>query len=495
MTDLPHKVAGLILQKSLIEEGDLVVAAVSGGADSLTLLHILSWLKKEKVISFFLHVAHLNHGLRGKAALEDLHFVRREARKLGLPFTAGLVEAGLFQKRHGFSPEDAARRLRYNYLQQLSTRLGAKCLAVGHNLDDQAETVLLNLLRGTGPDGLAGMKYKRKMGGGANLLLIRPLLETSRGEIDDYCREKGLSPRLDHTNLERRFLRNKVRLDLIPYLERNYNSNLRQGLFRLSSLVALDNYLLEKLAAQRLAELTIGEGSLYLRLEKKGLLREDEALQGRILRAAIRRLLDTVPREIGLQQIGAILKLCEGGFTRGELSLPRKLKVYRSFDALTLSLEEPGQNTFVPFYINVPGKAGFPLGEGALTAEIVDPEVLQWPPDSKKEAYLDYDKVKGFAGELQESEEGKEGFCLLVRPRLQGDRFYPLGAPGAKKIKKYFIDQKVPFEMREQLPLILAGNKIIWVAGYQIAHDCKITKQSKKVLLLRLMNAKKERAD
>jgi tRNA(Ile)-lysidine synthase len=495
MTDLPNNVAQLILRERLIDEGDLVVAAVSGGADSLTMLHVLNWLKEEKVIPFSLYVAHLNHGLRGEAAKEDVFFVRQEARRLGLPFFAGRVDVKTFQKRHGLSPEDAARRLRYNYLQQLSIRLGATRLAVGHNLDDQAETVLLNILRGTGPDGLAGMKFKRAMGKNGNLFLIRPLLETGRAEINDYCREKGLFPRQDQTNLERHFLRNRIRLDLIPHLEKNYNPNLRYSLYRLSKLVALDNNILEDLADERLAELTLEERPFYLRLNGKKLAEENAALQGRILRAAINSLLGMIPREIGYYHIKSILKLCRENSPHGTLSLPKKLRVFKSYDNLTLSLiksgEESGQRKLVSFYLNVPGKGKLPLG-GALVAEVVDPKTLQWPPDSKIEAYLDYDKVEKLAGGQGDCKEGGGSFSLLVRTRLQGDRFRPLGAPGGKKLGKYFIDKKIPLDRRDSTPLVIAGQTIIWVIGYQIAHQCRITERSKRVLLLKLINEERK---
>jgi tRNA(Ile)-lysidine synthase len=244
--NLTEHVKKVILKENLIENGDLVIVAVSGGADSLSLLHIMERLKREKFLNFSLHAAHLNHGMRGDSAKQDAEFVRREARKMGIPCTIGEADVDAFRKSKKLSPEDAARRLRYRFLEQLAKRIGASSIAAAHTLDDQAETLLINFLRGTGLDGMSGMKVKRRLGDG-ELFLVRPLLKINKKEIEAYCRENGLFPRFDETNLDSGFLRNKIRLELLPYLEREFNPDLRRGLFRLSTLLSDDRDFLKML--------------------------------------------------------------------------------------------------------------------------------------------------------------------------------------------------------------------------------------------------------
>jgi tRNA(Ile)-lysidine synthase len=499
MPDLREQVKKTILREQLIDNGDLVIIAVSGGADSLSLLHLLNELRMEKFITFSLYVAHLNHGLRGKQARDDAEFVRQEAKRAGLPCTIGEVDTFTFGKRRRLSLEDAARRLRYRFLEQLAKRIGASRIAVGHTRDDQVETLLLNFLRGTGLDGLSGMKFKRATGAEA-CVLIRPLLGTSRNEIERYCRQKKLSPRFDETNLDTRFLRNKIRLELLPFLEKEYNPNIRKSLARLSNLLAPDRDFLQDAASRRLSQIISREETRCLELDVEALLSEHEALQGRILRLAISRLTgrmrqgtvlelsQAVPREVDYDHIRAVLNLCREGSPHGVLYLPLGLKIVRNYNVLVISYgEQPRPGVFIPFSLPVPGKKAIPGRETFLQAELALPEELSWPPEGRKEAYLDYDRVIELAGGENNPESKKAALSLFVRTRHEGDLFYPLGAPGKRKLKKYFIDQKIPLKEREQVPLVLAGKEIIWVVGKQISHFCRITEKTKKALVLRLV--------
>lgn len=486
MAALKERVKTVILREKLIKEGDLVLVGVSGGADSLSLLHILNQLRREKFISFSLHVAHLNHGIRGDSARGDAEFVRRTAKKMHLPCTVGEVNTNIFRKRWKLSTEDAARHLRYSFLEQLAKRIGAPLIAVGHNKDDQVETLLLNFLRGTGLDGLAGIKFKRKTGDGKHFL-IRPLLETSRTEIEQYCRENGLHPRIDETNLDTLFLRNKIRLQLLPLLEEDFNPNLREGLSRLSFLLSLDNNYLESAASRRLAAIICDEKTGRLELDGEKLLQEHEALQGRILRLAIRRVLGSIPREIGYNRIRDIIKMCRKSSSHAELHLARGLKVSKSYNKLAVMMRKTEKReSFSPILLPVPGKGVLQEKGMAIEAGIFSPEELKWPPCGRKEAYLDYDRVLLLSGGRKKESVPASGLKLLVRPRREGDIFFPFGSPGKKKLKKYLIDEKIPLHERGSLPLVLAGEAIIWVAGKQISQECKVSENTRKVLVLRL---------
>ncbi|NMB40637.1 MAG: tRNA lysidine(34) synthetase TilS [Firmicutes bacterium] len=496
MYDLQERIKKTIFEEQLINDGDRIIAAVSGGADSLSLLYILNEIRQEKSISFSLHVAHLNHGLRGKQARGDAEYVRQEAEKAGLPCTVGIADTIAFGRRHKLSIEDAARRLRYRFLEQLSLRIGATGIAVGHNRDDQAETLLLNLLRGTGLDGLSGMKFKRKMKTGTHTL-IRPLLGISRSDIEKYCRHKKLSPRLDATNRDTRFLRNKIRLELLPFLEKEYNPNIRKGLEQLSYLLTQDRNFLQGAALRRLNRIILKEeAASHLELDLKTLVDEHAAMQGRILRLAFQRLLGAIPREVGYRHIQAVLKLCREGPPHGTLDLPSGLKIARSYNTLEIvcgkSTKHSRTEDLSPFYLAVPGEKAIPGHNFFLQAAVLSPESLSWPPEQQREAYLDYDQAAKLAGAanvapgIVTSGSNKDSLLLFVRPRREGDLFYPLGAPGRKKLKEYFIDQKIPLKKRDQIPLVLAGDHIIWIAGKQISHDCRVTDDTKKVLVLKL---------
>lgn len=488
---LQESVKKLILEESLIGDGDLLIVAVSGGADSLSLLHVLHDLGKGDCPSFSLFVAHLNHGLRGKSAREDAEFVRQEAQKMGLPSKIATKDCSAYARRYKLSLEDAARRLRYGFLQQLAQRIGAARIAVGHTREDQVETLLLNILRGTGLAGLTGMKTERKIGT-EGLRLIRPLLKTSRKALERYCLEKGLSPRWDETNLETRFLRNRIRLELIPLLEKEYNPNLLQNIGNMAELLLDDHDFLHGVAKRRFTRLLLEEEDERLVLDGGALLKEHGALQGRILRLAVKRLIGTTPREIGYSQVGAILNLIQKGPPHGRLHLPFGLEVSRSYARLKIYLRKKNlPRVSGPFKLAVPGEKFLPGKDVILQAELLPLQEVSWFPAGlpigRGEAYLDYDKVLELLQGKAQSVPANTTSEILVRTRRAGDYFHPLGAPGKKKLSKYFIDQKIPREEREQIPLVLAGGKIIWVAGKQLDHGCRMTEKTERVLALRLI--------
>ena len=486
VTVLHESIKKLILKKRLIEDGDLLIVAVSGGVDSLSLLYILNALREDGFLSFSLFVAHLNHGLRGESARKDAEFVCREAQKMGLPCRVAAVDCSAYARRRGLSLEDAARRLRYRFLQQLAKRTGASRIAVGHTREDQVETLLLNFLRGTGLAGLTGMKMKRKIGT-EGLYLIRPLLKTSREALEQYCREKGLSPRWDETNLETCFLRNKIRLELLPFLEKEYNPNLRQNMEHLAELLFFDHDFLQGVATRHFSRLLLKEEDDRLELDGQALLAEHEALQGRILRLAVNRLIGTTPREIGYNQIRAILNLMQKGSPHGRLHLPFGLEVARSYARLKIYLRKKTlSRVLAPFRLTIPGEKALPGKNIFLQAALLPLQKISWPPASRREAYLDYDKVLELLQGQTQTVAANTPPELQVRARRAGDYFHPLGAPGKKKLKKYFIDQKIPWEERGQIPLVLAGEAIIWVAGKQLAHSCRVTEETERVLVLRL---------
>jgi len=499
-SSLYRSVRRTVLQNGLIEKGDLIIVAVSGGADSLSLLHVLNRLSQESRFSFSLHVAHLDHGLRGARARRDADFVRSEAKRLGLPCSVGRVKAGELKKELGLSPEDAARRLRYRFLEQLALRRHAGLVAAGHNRDDQAETLLLNLFRGTGPDGLSGMELRRELGRGSGVFLIRPLLGVSRNEIDGFCRDNGLRPCFDRTNLDLHYLRNMIRRRVIPFLEENVNPNLREALDRLSQLQALDRDYWNRVAAARLAEVVLEESQDYLVLDLGLLSGDHEALQGRVLRLAIRQLLGSVPRRVSYMRMQELLGLAGGQKPGGTVVFPGLMEITRRYNRLLfrrkatwgaaaapelnlapdsaercVSGDYLASQEFAPVLLSLPGdvRAGGDREGKVFQARFIRPEEIVWPADPGKKVYLDLDKVNEIGANQ-----------LLIRTRKPGDLFYPLGAPGKKKLKDYFIDRKLPREIRDNIKLVISGKEIIWVVGCEISHLVRVTEDTKHVLML-----------
>lgn len=484
-------VRATIQRYRMLGPGDRVVVAVSGGPDSLALLHVLHALQAELGIA--LHVAHLNHRLR-RAAGEDARFVAATARRLGVPCTIEAVDVRAVRRQTGLSLECAARRERYRFFARVAESVGAHRVATGHTADDNTETVLINLLRGAGTDGLAGIPPVRPLlapfwdahpedaldagvtcllpleGGepAARAAVIRPLIETWRAGVEEYCQALGLEPRRDISNRSRAFLRNRVRLDLIPYLERHFGPAVRQNLQRLSLLARPDVEVLESWAAAALAEIArFGPGRAEL--ARAGLLRLPLALQRRVTRAALRRLKGT-PEEIGFREVERVLDAAAAA-EPAQFDLPGPVRVSVQGDCLVFFLPEARPAPLASeALLPVPGEAPAPDG-GTITAMVADrPAGFQVPRRRRaREAMLDADSV---------------ALPLVVRTWRPGDRFVPLGMTGHKTLHQLFIEQKVPVPERHRTPIVADQQGILWVAGVAIADRAKVTDATRRLLRL-----------
>ncbi|WP_173297945.1 tRNA lysidine(34) synthetase TilS [Thermanaeromonas sp. C210] len=448
------KVRRTISRYGLLNRGDKVVVGVSGGPDSLALLYCLLELRDEFGVS--LHVAHLNHLLRGEAAAREAAFVSRLAEDLGLPATVEARDVRAYRKECRLSVEEAAREVRYAFLREVAARVGARKIAVGHQADDQAETVLLNLLRGSGLAGLKAMVPCREG-------IIRPLLFVSRAEIEAYCREKGLQPCCDWTNWDTAYRRNKIRHELLPLLARQYNPAVVPALARTAALLAEENELLEDLARQGLARVVLERGPASLLLDREAFLGLAPALQRRALRAAA--------VEVGggaeFEHVEALREIIRAG--TGALTLPKGVQV--RVEGGRIRFGRPGRGAgeapVFSYPLRVPGVTSLPEIGRAIRAEVLPPpERVVAPPH---EAWLDWERIAG---------------PLVVRNWRPGDRFSPLGMKGSKKLQDLFVDAGVPAAERRRLPVVAAGKNIIWVAGVRIAENYKITPATKEALHL-----------
>jgi tRNA(Ile)-lysidine synthase len=436
------KVRAWIERQQLIGPAETIVAACSGGPDSLALVHILSRLAPQWGLT--LAVAHVDHMFRGAESEADAAFVGEFCAGLGLAFHQIALDVPAYIGSSGRSPQDAARVLRYRYLRQIAAKLGGAKIATGHHRDDQAETVLLNLLRGAGSTGLAGMKP-------VDGDIIRPLLDITRDEIEAYCIENDLRPRLDSSNLKTHYLRNYLRLELMPLLQQRFNANLTQTLCRTARLVGDEHQFIAE-QASCLSPDVIRQEDAYLELDCRRLNSCHIALRREIFRQAIAKKRGSL-KGITFLHVERLVELASNGIVGSVIELPGGLVARKGYDLVTIELpivlaplprlEPPG------IELNVPGVTTVPILDLTLTARLLTTR----PDDSLSSgAIFDWDQLIP---------------PLTVRTRQEGDRFWPSGAPGSKKLKDFLIDGKVLREERDHIPIVCDQQGIIWVGGYR----------------------------
>jgi tRNA(Ile)-lysidine synthase len=463
------RVEKTIAEHDLLVQGERVVVALSGGPDSVCLLHVLTQIAPQHELK--LSALHVHHGLR-ESAEDDARYSEHLAADLGVEFCLRRVSVPEAVAETGESVQQAARRLRYQELERFAEKTGAQRIAVGHHRDDQAETVLLNFLRGSGLRGLRGKKPKHGR-------IIRPLLDVRRNEVEEYCAAEGLEPCLDPTNLKQDYLRNQLRHALLPHLKEEYNPNLSQHLAQLADIVAAEYSLLQQRTRQ-LAEKQLVETESGFRIELDTLKALELADQRRLTRFMYRRLLDDAA-ELGYTHVNSVLKLVREGEVHSHLELPEGVKAVRGYHTLELTLEScllKGGADY-RYILEVPGETN--IEEIDATVRTTVKERAETPTELDmahlvRGEYFDYNKIE---------------LPLVVRNRRPGDRFQPLGMEGSKKLKDFFIDEKVPRALREQLPIVLAGDTIIWVAGYRIGHSVRITPETTAVLTVELLDGEK----
>jgi len=427
--------------------------------DSVALLHSLYQLREEYQISLF--VVHLNHMFRGREAEEDAEFVAKMGQRLDIPSFIESVNVPRIMEETGLSAQLAARQVRYQLYERILAQEGAQKIALGHHGDDQAETILMRFLRGAGADGLTGIPPVRER-------IIRPLLEVSRQEIENYCQEQELAFRTDYSNLKTIYLRNKIRLELLPLLEKEYNSNIRQTLVRLGDILRADSYYLQEKALEALEEALIRfeEGRMILSWEK--ISAHSKALQRRIYRESIRKVrgnLDNISFEHLEDLLDFFLRE-----ERGQKTLPGGLLIEKSYGNILIKSKE-SQEEFT-YKLQIPGSTSIPeLGMKIISKLIENPSLAKPKVDIPWQAYLDYYPACGE---------------LVVRNRREGDRIRPLGMTGSKKLKEFFIDQKIPRYERDRIPLVAQGSEILWIVGKRLGNKRELPKHDKQVLFLQV---------
>jgi tRNA(Ile)-lysidine synthase len=460
VVNLKKEVLSRVKEYSLINKDENIVIGVSGGPDSMALLYVLLEIKDE--IGFNIHIAHINHGVRGEAADNDQLFVERMAKQLGLPYHTKNVDMILYGKEKGISAEEAGRELRYGFFREILQKCGSGKIAVAHNMNDQAETLLMRFLRGTGIDGLKGMEFI--LGD-----IIRPILGISREEIEDYIKLNNIETVLDHTNLMPIYTRNKVRLELIPYIEENFNPNIISTLWRTSTISMIDSNFLEKYSKERYNEIVKKQDKDSVILDGKKFLGEDRSIQQRIIRNAILGINDSL-QGITEAQITNILNLFLTIDTGKECHISSNIVGRTSYENFIIEKNIIKEERNYLYDINLGGITSIKDLGYSFDISLITRAELENIDKIKNTKYFNFDIIKG---------------SLKIRNRKNGDRIRPYGMKGTKKIKDYFIDEKIPKELRDKIPLLVDAENILWVVGYRTSEEYKVTEDTKEVLVVK----------
>jgi tRNA(Ile)-lysidine synthase len=470
-----EQLVSIIRENCLLDPDLPVLAGVSGGPDSLCMLDILHQLSYQVI------VAHLDHGLRAESAQEAVR-LHQIAEGYGLPYILEQGDVRAYAASHSLSIEEAAREVRYRFLFEQAARYQAQAVAVGHTANDQVETVLMHLLRGSGLPGLRGMSYRSLPNPWSqNIPLVRPLLGAWREDILAHLEQNGLQPNLDASNLDTHFYRNRLRHELVPQLEK-LNPGVQNRLWQMADILSEDEHVLEIVEQAAWAGCIIKTGPGYVALDVKILRRQALGLQRRLLRRAI-GLLHPGLRDIEFKTIERAIHFLNSVSRSGQTDLAAGLRLEQEGERLWLATWEadlpgmgwPQVKPGVQLRLAVPGEillsGGWQLQAERLTA---NPELFEQAQSNTHtyQAWLDQDKLV---------------LPLLVRSRQPGERFQPLGmAVHSLKLSDFMINSHVPRRARNDWPLVISGEGIVWVPGYRIGESCAVKESTRQLARLSL---------
>ncbi len=446
-----------IADKCLLQKGDKVLVALSGGADSVCLLHVLCSLKEE--LSIIVAAAHLNHMIRGREADSDEAYAAELCTNLGIPFYATRVNISSVAKEQGISEELAGRQERYAFFKRLSKSYGYTMTATAHNRNDRAETILMRVIRGTGLDGLSGIKYKRDDN------IVRPLLDVKRADIENYCRENSLEFCTDSTNAETIYTRNKIRGELIPFLEENFNPKIIDTLCTFSENCEEDagfiNGYAERLYERINSPMPKRKPTV---LDIKSLEMVDDSIQSRLIRIAAKEVMGS-DYKTERCHIDAVCSLFDKE-TGATAELPKGLRVSVKYGWLEFKIDDGTVTEPEDFCYETEIDGELHLTDLDISFKVVEGR----PKPLKNQMVLDFDKVSG-----------KQ---LFVRNRRAGDRMVFFKDGKTRKLKDYWIDKKIPSEDRDVIPLLCTEDEVIAIIGDRVAENIKMTESSTRGLVI-----------
>ena len=448
---LARHVQRIIQEQRLINPGERVLVGVSGGIDSSVLLHVL--LKVKEHLQFSVGVAHVNHGLRGAESDRDEAFVRGVAERFIVPFHVRRVDVRSYARTEGLSLQHAGRDLRYSYFSELAHEHGYDKIAIGHTRDDQVETFIMRLLKGTGLRGLSSIPIRRGP-------VIRPLLQTYRAEIEAYAKDEFVPYVEDSSNRKDTYQRNFIRNRLTPGFE-ELNPNFRERIICLLDDLSRVNELFEQDAQAFMEREVTTEADGELQAKVRALKELHPETRYRVLSEMLERLR---PGVVPLRDhVRLIENALESAKPNIDVALPRGITARRTYDRFILGITSPPGA--------IPGLFPIVLGHNPLEAFgiVLDAEVTEdWPqqfPDDSQTAFFDFDTLGS----------------LSVRTFREGDRFVPLGMSQSVKLKDFFISRKIPLHQRRRIPLLLSEGQIIWVIGTRIDERYRVTPETRRL--------------
>jgi tRNA(Ile)-lysidine synthase len=467
---LSRKIAEFICSHDLVAKGDRLLVGVSGGPDSVALLHVLCELRDE--LRLELEVAHLQHGVRGQEAREDARFVARLAEKLDLRFHLKELDLPRMKAQAGKGNLEALGRAeRHRFFADVARERKMDKVATAHTLDDQAETVVMWFLRGTGLKGLGGMSPLQPIvAGGDSITVIRPLLEISKAEILDYLKERRLDYRLDRTNQDSTLLRNWLRLELLPKIQQRLDAGVPARLAQQAEIFRDEDALLDGLARSSHATMMLKGGCL----SRAALLNAPKGLQRRVLRLWIEQVRGHL-RAVEFVHIEDMLRLIKQGPPQGRVSIPGGWELVREYETLKLEKRIRIKRPVCACY-DYPLKLGkmLRIPEAGLEVQSESAAMPMELPADPMEAVFDLERLTA---------------PLSVRNFRRGDRFQPLGMIGRKKIKDLFIEKRVPLSIRATWPLLTLGQEVLWIPGYGRGASACVSTKTTAVLHLKVQRS------
>lgn len=469
MDRLIVKIKKTVEKYNMIQPGDRIIVGVSGGADSICLLDILNLLRHE--FSLTLIIAHINHGIRNREAEIEARFVRIKAFYKKLPFEQLSVSVPTIAREKNLSIEQTGRNVRNHFFKDLLQKYQAQKIALGHHADDQVETILMRIIRGSGLRGLTGIPPVRNC-------FIRPLIECSRQEVEAYCRRRKIAYCVDSSNRKPMYLRNKIRNQLIPLLARQYNPSICNHLLKLQTIIQDEFDFLEEVTEECYWKAIKKELTYAIILDSKEMSKWPVALQRRVIRKGL-RFLKNYLEDIQFVHIESIRQLCLDDNGEKYLDLPGGIRIRKSYRSIVFGYashikkpENLEKREIWEYSLPVCQEKKYPQLGIKMVSEKHDYVRSKYEyylnnPDKDK-IFVDYDKLK---------------LPLKLRNRRPGDRFKPLNSKYFKKIKAYFIDLKIPLYEREKVILVVdCYDRIVWIVGFQIDDRFKITRQTEKIL-------------
>ena len=454
--DIRKRFLKFIKEKNIVKSGDKILVGLSGGPDSVCMLNLLCSIRDEEKIE--VAAAHINHMLRGEEADKDEEYSKRLCESLGVRFFSKKIDINKYALETGKSSELAGREARYDFFDEIINKINFNKIATAHNANDQAETILMRIMRGTGLEGLGGIPVEREG------KYIRPILFMKREEVEQYCKENNLNPHIDATNLERIYSRNKVRLDILPYMKNNFNPNIVETINRMALLLQDDNEFIEGEVSKAYKDNCFErENSIVI---SKNLFNIHSAIVTRVIRKALFAI-NKSNYDMEMKNIEDIIELSNLG-TNKRVDLPKDIYAENVYGDIIIRKKEYIKNKLSnELTLN---KKDILHNEVIFDEYIINFDVVN-NKDIKQEndevvKNFDYDKINN----------------VTIRYRKDGDRITPLGMKGSKKLKDIFIDMKIPKEKRDEIPLIQFNDDISWIVGIKMSDKFKITKETKHIL-------------